>query len=156
MLDHSQYCRWQAWLSRCCPLRCDPCGCSGTWDPSASAWSAEAWWSDGHTSGHLLPGSAGGGQERRRIDQHPERRLRALRPSDQPLGPVASTVTRTGGNRSDLTGYRYETGQNSKFKIEIKKWKIPKNFLKILQGVTNLMVSNFLKNSLNKYSLGHF
>src|SRR6185312_10284782 len=33
-----------------------------------------------------------------------------------------------------------------KFEFE-KKSKIPKKFLKILQGATNLMVSNFLKNS---------
>ena len=42
---------------------------------------------------------------------------------------------------------RYQTGSNSKFKFKFKKWKIPKKFLKILQGATNLMVSNFLKNS---------
>ena len=35
--------------------------------------------------------------------------------------------------------------QNSN--LNSKKWKIPKKFLKILQGATNLMVSNFLKNS---------
>ena len=68
-------------------------------------------------------------------------------------------VNQTGGNRSGLTGYRsnrsgsgsgsgrYSTGQNSNFKFEFKKWKIPKKFRKILQGVMNLMVSNFLKNS---------
>ena len=44
---------------------------------------------------------------------------------------------------------RYETGQNSKFKFELKKMKnSQKKFLKILQGATNLMVSNFLQNSL--------
>ena len=42
---------------------------------------------------------------------------------------------------------RYQTGPNSKFKFEFKKWKFLKKFLKILQGTTNLMVSNFLKNS---------
>ena len=31
--------------------------------------------------------------------------------------------------------------------LNSKKWKILKKFLKILQGATNLMVSNFLKNS---------
>jgi len=31
--------------------------------------------------------------------------------------------------------------------LNSKKLKIPKKFLKILQGATNLMVSNFLKNS---------
>ena len=41
---------------------------------------------------------------------------------------------------------RYQTGPNSKFKFKFKKWKILKKFLKILQGATNLMVSNFLKN----------
>ena len=39
---------------------------------------------------------------------------------------------------------RYQTGPNSKFKFEFKK---NEKFLKILQGATNLMVSNFLKNS---------
>ena len=39
---------------------------------------------------------------------------------------------------------RYQTGPNSKFKFEFKKMK---NSQKILQGATNLMVSNFLKNS---------
>ena len=43
--------------------------------------------------------------------------------------------------------FRYETGPNSKFKFELKKWKIPKKFLKILQAAMNLMVSNFLQNS---------
>ena len=70
---------------------------------------------------------------------------------------VVSRVNETGGNRSGLTGYRsnragsgfgrYSTGQNSKFKFKFKKWKIPKKFLKIIQGAMNLMVSNFLKNS---------
>ena len=64
---------------------------------------------------------------------------------------VLRRVYLTGGNRSGLTGYRsnrsgsglgrYQTGPNSKFKFKFKK------FLKILQGATNLMVSNFLKNS---------
>ena len=38
---------------------------------------------------------------------------------------------------------RYQTGSNSKFKIELKKMKNSQ----ILQGAMNLMVSNFLKNS---------
>ena len=43
---------------------------------------------------------------------------------------------------------RYQTGPNSKFKFEFEKMKKKfKKFLKILQGATNLMVSNFLKNS---------
>ena len=44
---------------------------------------------------------------------------------------------------------RYQTGTNSKFKFKFKKnEKFQKKFLKIFQGATNLMVSNFLKNSL--------
>ena len=68
-------------------------------------------------------------------------------------------VYKTGGNRSGFTGYRSKrsgpvpvwTGpkpaqiQNSN--LNSKKWKILKKFLKILQDATNLMVSNFLKNS---------
>ena len=50
-----------------------------------------------------------------------------------------------------LVRFRFGPVSNqSKFKIQIwiqKKWKIPKKFRKILQGATNLMVSNFLKNS---------
>ena len=46
----------------------------------------------------------------------------------------------------------YQTGPNSKF----KKMKILKKFLKILQGATNLMLSNFLKNSFIYYSLRGF
>ena len=42
---------------------------------------------------------------------------------------------------------RYETGPNSKFNFEFKKMKKSQKNLKILQGTTNLMVSNFLKNS---------
>ena len=42
---------------------------------------------------------------------------------------------------------RYQTGPNSKFKFEFKKMKNYQKILKILQGATNLMVSNFLKNS---------
>ena len=72
---------------------------------------------------------------------------------------VMTRVHQTGGNRSGLTGYRSNRSgpvpvwagtkpaqiQNSN--LNSKKWKIPKKFLKILQGATNLMVSNFLKNS---------
>ena len=43
---------------------------------------------------------------------------------------------------------RYQTGPNLKFKFKFfKKNKKSQKFLKILQGATNLMVSNFLKNS---------
>ena len=35
-----------------------------------------------------------------------------------------------------------------KFKFDLKKWKIPKKILKILQVATNVMVSKFLKYSL--------
>ena len=42
--------------------------------------------------------------------------------------------------RSGSGSGRYPTGQNSNFKFEFKKWKIPKKFLKILQGVMNLMM----------------
>ena len=65
----------------------------------------------------------------------------------------------TGGNRSGLTGYRSNRSgpvpvwagtkpvQIQNLNLNSKKWKILKKFLKILQGTTNLMVSNFLKNS---------
>ena len=62
-------------------------------------------------------------------------------------------VPQTVGNRTGLTGpdrfrfVRYEIGPNSKFKFKFKKIKKIKKFLKILKGATNLMVSNFLKNS---------
>ena len=72
---------------------------------------------------------------------------------------VLVRVYKTGGNRSGLTGYRSNRSgpvpvwagikpvqiQNSN--LNSKNEKFPKNFLKILQGATNLMVSNFLKNS---------
>ena len=48
------------------------------------------------------------------------------------------------------TGPVWPVPNRPKFKIQIwiqKKWKNPKKFLKILQGATNLMVLNFLKNS---------
>ena len=65
---------------------------------------------------------------------------------------VASKVNLTGGNRSGLTGYRsgpvpVPAGtQPAKIQILNLNSKNEK-FLKILQGATNLMVSNFLKNS---------
>ena len=59
-----------------------------------------------------------------------------------PAWPVTGYRSRSGSGLG-----RYQTGPNSKFKFELKKWKIPKKFLKILQGATNLMVSNFLENS---------
>ena len=70
-----------------------------------------------------------------------------------------SKVNLTGGNRSGLTGYRSNrsgpvpvSAGTQPAKIQIlnlnsKNEKFPKKFLKILQGVMNLMVSNFLKNS---------
>ena len=42
---------------------------------------------------------------------------------------------------------QYQTGLNLKFKFKFKKMKKIQKFLKILQGATNLMVLNFLKNS---------
>jgi len=71
----------------------------------------------------------------------------------------ATMVNLTGGNRSGLTGNRSNrsgpvpvpTGsqpvQIQILNLNSKKWKILKKFLKIFQGVMNLMVSNFLKNS---------
>ena len=67
--------------------------------------------------------------------------------------PTHIQVNQTGGNRFDLTGYRLNRSgpvsvwadtkpaqiQNSNLNLKNKK------FLKILQGATNLMVSNFLK-----------
>ena len=58
-------------------------------------------------------------------------------------GPVPVKPVRTGSDSG-----RFETGPNSKFKFEFQKMKnSQKKFLKILQGATNLMVSNFLKYS---------
>jgi len=60
---------------------------------------------------------------------------------------ATTMVNETGGNRSGLTGQaRFWFGpvSNSKFKFEFKK---NEKFLKILQGATNLIVLNFLKNS---------
>ena len=68
-------------------------------------------------------------------------------------------VHQTVGNRSGLTGYRWNRSgpvpvwsgmkpvQIQNLNLNSKKWKIPKKFLKIFQGAKNLMVSNFLKNS---------
>ena len=42
---------------------------------------------------------------------------------------------------------RYKPVQIQNLNLNSKKWKILKKFLKILQDATNLMVSNFLKNS---------
>ena len=61
---------------------------------------------------------------------------------------LVARVHLTGGNWSGSGLGRYQTGPNSKFKFEFKKMKnSQKKFLKILQGATNLIVSNFLKNS---------
>ena len=68
---------------------------------------------------------------------------------------VTTRVNQTGGNRSNLTGYRpnrfglvsvwagTKSVQIQNLNLNLKNEK----FLKILQGATNLMVSNFLKNS---------
>ena len=71
--------------------------------------------------------------------------------------PVQAKVNLTGGNRSGLTGSNRSgpvpvSAGTQPAKIQIlnlnsKNEKISKIFLKILQGVMNLMVSNFLKNS---------
>ena len=52
-------------------------------------------------------------------------------------GPVTAVTGLTGSGIG-----RLETGPNLKFKFEFQKME---KFLKILQGATNLMVSNFLK-----------
>ena len=71
---------------------------------------------------------------------------------------AVSRVHQTVGNRSGLTGYRSNRSgpvpvwsgmkpvQIQNLNLNSKKWKIPKKFLKILQGATNLMVSIFLQN----------
>ena len=79
---------------------------------------------------------------------------------------VRTRVNLTGGNRSGLTGYRSNRSgpvpagtQPAKIQIlnlNSKNEKFPKKILKILQGVMNLMVSNFLKNSFIQYSLWEF
>ena len=64
-----------------------------------------------------------------------------------------SRVYKTGGNRSGLTGYRSNRSGTVPVWAGTKPAQIQnlnlnsKKFLKILQGATNLMVSNFLKNS---------
>ena len=77
------------------------------------------------------------------------RKLRSV--VDCSIYDVGTRVYKTGGNnRSNRSGPvpvwagRYQTDTNSKFEFEFKK---NEKFLKILQGATNLMVSNFLKNS---------
>jgi len=74
-------------------------------------------------------------------------------------GPLSLRVYKTSENRSGLSGYRSnwsgpvlvwagtKPAQIQNSNLNSKKWKIPKKFLKILQGATNLIVSNFLKNS---------
>ena len=66
----------------------------------------------------------------------------------------------TGGNQSGLTGIRSnrsgpvpvwagtKPAQIQNLNLNSKNEKFPKKFLKILQGAMNLIVSNFLKNSL--------
>jgi len=67
---------------------------------------------------------------------------------------VSARVPQTVGNWTGLTGYRsgsvpvwsgMKPVQIQNLNLNSKK-KIPKKFLKILQGVMKLMVSNFLKN----------
>ena len=60
-----------------------------------------------------------------------------------------SVTGQTGPVRTGSGSVRYETGPNSKFEFEFKKMKNSQKILKILHGATNLMVSNFLKNSFN-------
>ena len=52
-----------------------------------------------------------------------------------PVKPVRSSRART------------KPAQIQNLNLNFKKWKNFKKFLKIIQGATNLMVSNFLKNS---------
>ena len=75
------------------------------------------------------------------------------------LAACDTGVHKTVGNRSGLIGYRLnryglvsvwagiKPAQIQNLNLNSKKWKILKKFLKIFQGATNLMVSNFLKNS---------
>ena len=68
---------------------------------------------------------------------------------------VATKVNLTGGNRSGLTGYRSNRSGPVPVSVGTRPAKIQilnlnsknEKFPKILQGVMNLMVSNFLKNS---------
>ena len=80
-------------------------------------------------------------------------------PTARETAIYTSRVYKTGGNRSGLTGYRSnrsgpvpvwagtKPAQIQNLNLNSKNEKFPKKFLKILQGATNLMVSNFLKNS---------
>ena len=70
--------------------------------------------------------------------------------------PPLTRVPQTVGNRTGLTGNwsgpvpvwsGMKPVQIQNLNLNLRKLKIPKKFLKILQGATNLMVSNFLKNS---------
>ena len=77
---------------------------------------------------------------------------------------LVSKVNLTGGNQSGLTGYRSNrsgpvpvSAGTQPAKIQILNLNLKnEKFLKILQGVMNLMVSNFLKNSFIEYSLWEF
>ena len=68
---------------------------------------------------------------------------------------ASTRVNLTGGNRFGLTGYRSNRSGPVSVWAGIKPAQIQnsnlnsknKKFLKILQGATNIMVSNFLKNS---------
>ena len=73
---------------------------------------------------------------------------RAHPPGHSPA-PILAKVNLTGGNRSGPVPVSTGT-QPAKIQIlnlNSKNEKFPKKFLKILQGVMNLMVSNFLKKS---------
>ena len=59
--------------------------------------------------------------------------------------PEAARVHLNGGNRSGQTGTKPAQIQN--LNLNSKKMKNSQKILKILQGASNLMVSNFLKNS---------
>ena len=75
------------------------------------------------------------------------------------LHVLACRVNQTGGNRSGLTDYRsnrsgpvsvwagIKPAQIQNSNLNLKNEKFLKKILKILQGATNIMVSNFLKKS---------
>jgi len=79
--------------------------------------------------------------------------------ADNQLGGVVPRVHQTGGNRSGLTDYRsnrsgpvsvwagIKPAQIQNSNLNLKNEKFLKKILKILQGATNIMVSNFLKKS---------
>ena len=82
-----------------------------------------------------------------------------LHPNDCSHATWLRRVPLTAGNRSGLTGYRSnrsgpvpvsagtQPAKIQNLNLNSKNEKFLKKFLKILQSATNLMVSNFLKNS---------